>query len=219
MLADRKTTSGAYRLKHYDLSITKHTGPSGVLAVKLTDAFENADLWSFGSDWVVLFSNYKRKKILKKLELKPLFAPMCFENYSFAKVCFARFSDSNLLHITTACGHLVTINMLNPAVEAVVRIHESAITSMKLISNERILTTGIDGTLVVYSATEKVAKLVVDLKLPLLSFDFSADRKQIIFASMTNVLMIYNVVDDFKVSKANKRVLSQSICSQFLECA
>lgn len=196
---ETKQWTSAYRLKHYDLSIKKHAGPSGVLAVKLTDSFDKADLWSFGSDWVVLFSSYKRKKFVRKLELKPLFAPVSFEAYKFSKICFARFSDNDLLHITTGCGHLVTVNIITPSVEAVVRLHDDIITGMKFLSGNRILTTGVDGTLVVYSQTEKVAKLVVDLSLPVSSFDFSQTRNQLVVLSMSNVINIYTVLDNFQV--------------------
>jgi WD40 repeat protein len=199
-----KMLSASYKLKHYDVSINKHTGPSGVLAVKLTEAYENADLWSFGSDWVVLFSNYKRKKILKKLELKPLFLPMAFDVYQFGKICFAKFSENNLLHIISACGHLITINILNPQVEAVVKLHDETITWMQLISNHRILTTGIDGTLVVYSDQERAAKIVINLNLPVSCFDYSPDRKQIVTLSLTCVVTIHNVIDDFKVEVPSK---------------
>lgn len=199
---ETKNWTSAYRLKHYDLSIKKHTGPSGVLAVKLTDSFDKADVWSFGSDWLVLFSSYKRKKFIKKLDLKPLFAPISFESYKFSKICFATFSDNNLLHITTACGHLVSVNIITPSVEAVVRLHDDIVTGMKLCSSNRILTTGVDGTLVVYSPTEKTVKLVADLSLPVSSFDYSVSRNQVFVLSMSNVVNIYSVVDDFKVGQA-----------------
>ena len=87
----------------------QHKGPLGIFAVAIRQTKPNVNLWSFGSDWKIIYSNYIQKKVVSSVELLPkLGYPF---RVSLSPICKAIFQE-NYLIIATLCGHLLVYDCL-----------------------------------------------------------------------------------------------------------
>lgn len=91
-------------IKNYQTKLSKHKGEEGVMALAFRTTRAGADLWSFSSNWQLVFSNYEEQRLAGEISVKEqLGHPFCD---SLGKIGRSVFCDDNLL-IATTCGHLV----------------------------------------------------------------------------------------------------------------
>lgn len=98
MISEGKT------IKNYKTKLSKHKGEEGVLIIAFRSTKPDVDLWSFSSNWQLVFSNYETQKLVGEVTIKSqLGYPF---NDSLGKINRALFVGNNLL-IATTCGHIV----------------------------------------------------------------------------------------------------------------
>ncbi len=94
-------------LKNYDLRIKFHQSDCGILCLELTDRKPDAQVWSFSSDWHLVFSSIDKRVMVAEADLKERLG------YPF-KECLGSITKAvfqeEFLVVATQCGHLVVFD-------------------------------------------------------------------------------------------------------------
>jgi hypothetical protein len=101
-------------VKNYEAKLERHTGEESILAVVLRSSKEGANMWSFSSNWQLIFSSFASRKIIGDINIFPqLGYPF---SKTLGKISRASFVE-DLLLIATTCGHLIIFECLVPSLD------------------------------------------------------------------------------------------------------